>query len=281
MNPSLKKRLFVIPAVAVILALLLTASILASYYPLIISRYSLGCVKAKNNINIVIIADLHDSSFGKDNERLIEKVKQQKPDLILTVGDMISDYREDYSYLSSLYANLSDIAPTYCSLGNHEQSHPESEKIKEILSRHANLLDNEYTEITVNGTDIRIGGLIDYHPDNEDLNAFIREFADTDKFTLLMSHCPEYYIWGVDEVKIDLMVSGHTHGGQVILPFAGGVFAPEQGYFPYYDYGIFDEESTTLVITRGLGSSKQRVPRFNNPPEIVSLTISPEVSYEQ
>lgn len=278
---KLKNKTIIVLIAFVTLCVCILLNVVLSYQKLVFTTYYLDTNRISNNINLVLLSDLHDSSFGKDNERLIEKVKQQKPDLILTVGDMISDYREDYSYLTSLYANLSDIAPTYCSLGNHEQSHPESEKIKEILSRHANLLDNEYTEITVKGTDIRIGGLMDYHPDNEDLNAFIREFADTDKFTLLMSHCPEYYIWGVDEVKVDLMVSGHTHGGQIILPFAGGVFAPEQGYFPYYDYGIFDEESTTLVITRGLGSSKQRVPRFNNPPEIVSLTISPEVSYEQ
>ncbi len=281
MNQSLKKRLFAICAIVVVLGLLLTASVLVSYYPLSISQYSLDCIKAENDINVVIIADLHDSSFGKENQRLLEKVSRCQPDLILTVGDMVSNYTEDYSYLITLYSGLSEIAPTYCSLGNHEQSHPDSEKIKEILGSHANLLHNEYIEITVKGTDIRIGGLMDYHPDKDDLNAFIRDFADTDKFTLLLSHCPEYYIWGVDEVKIDLMVSGHTHGGQVILPFAGGAFAPEQGWWPYFDYGIFHEENATLVITRGLGSSKQRVPRFNNPPEIISLTLSPEVNYEQ
>lgn len=263
-----------------ILLFLLLANFLISYQMLQINNYGFSDASIENNINLAVIADLHDSSFGEGNKELISKVKEQKPDVIFTVGDMISDYIEDYSYLDSLYEELSQIAPVYSSLGNHELSHPESDEIKKILRKHSTLLDNEYTEVSINGTDMRIGGLMGYHPSKDDLNEYIRDFADTDKFTLLLSHCPEYYFWGVDEVKIDLMVSGHTHGGQVILPFAGGVYAPEQGWWPEYDYGVFYEENATLVITRGLGSSKQKVPRFNNPPEILCLTLSPEADHE-
>lgn len=253
--------------------------LLVSYYALYLTENK-AYVKIINNTNLIILSDLHDSSFGKNNAKLIDKVRQCEPDVIFTVGDMVSEYNKDYSYLSPLYQSLAEIAPVYCSLGNHELSHPESEKIKGILKEHATLLDNEYTETNINGTDVRIGGLMGYHPDNVELNEFVRDFADTEKFTLLLSHCPEYYVWGVDEVKIDLMISGHTHGGQVIVPFKGGLYAPEQGYFPYYDYGVFYEENTTLVITRGLGTSKQKVPRFNNPPEILCLTLEPEVQNE-
>lgn len=263
-----------------ILLFLLLANFLISYQMLQINNYGFSDASIENNINFVVVADLHDSSFGEGNKELISKVKEQKPDVIFTVGDMISDYIEDYSYLDSLYEGLSEIAPVYSSLGNHELSHPESDEIKKILRKHSTLLDNEYTEVSINGTDMRIGGLMGYHPSKDELNEYIRDFADTDKFTVLLSHCPEYYFWGVDEVKIDLMLSGHTHGGQVILPFAGGVYAPEQGWWPEYDYGVFYEENATLVITRGLGSSKQKVPRFNNPPEILCLTLTPEADYE-
>lgn len=256
------------------------ASTLISYHTLNITHHSIASLEVSDAINIVLLSDLHESGFGKDNTRLIQKVREQSPDLIFTVGDMVNGDTEDFSYLAPLYDSLSEIAPTYSSLGNHELSNPHIEEIRELLSTHSNFLDNQYTEINVNGTDIRLGGLMGYHPANEEIKAFVADFADTDKFTLLLSHCPEYYTWGVDEVKIDLMVSGHTHGGQVILPFIGGVYAPEQGYFPEFDYGVFYEENATLVITRGLGSSKQPVPRFNNPPEIISLTLSPEVSYE-
>ena len=263
-----------------IIVLACAVSIFISYYSLQIAGNKVNFNKINNDTQIVLLADLHDSSFGEGNKELISKVKEQKPDVIFTVGDMISDYIEDYSYLDSLYEGLSEIAPVYSSLGNHELSHPESDEIKKILRKHSTLLDNEYTEVSINGTDMRIGGLMGYHPSKDDLNEYIRDFADTDKFTVLLSHCPEYYFWGVDEVKIDLMLSGHTHGGQVILPFAGGVYAPEQGWWPEYDYGVFYEENATLVITRGLGSSKQKVPRFNNPPEILCLTLTPEADYE-
>ncbi len=264
-------------AIILIALILCIISIAVSYTSLVTTKYSLTSTDTAEGISFVLLSDLHDSSFGKDNARLIKKVRECNPDLIFTVGDMVSEYNENYSYLSSLYEDLSEIAPTYCSLGNHELSHPDSEKIKEILREHANFLDNEYTEINVKGTDIRLGSLSGYHPAIEELNEYIRDFADTDKFTLLLSHCPEYYFWGVDKVKIDLMVSGHTHGGQVILPFKGGAYAPEQGWWPKFDYGVFYEENATLVITRGLGSSKQSVPRFNNPPEVLCLTLTPEV----
>lgn len=255
-------------------------SIFISYHALGVTEYSVSSAKISEDISIAVISDLHESEFGKDNSRLIQKVRECNPDLIFTVGDMVNGSTEDFSYLAPLYSSLSEIAPTYSSLGNHEISNPHLEEIKEILRKHSNFLDNQYIETSVNGTDIRLGSLSGYHPQIAELNDYIKDFADTDKFTLLLSHCPEYYVWGVDEHKIDMMISGHTHGGQVILPFVGGVYAPEQGYFPEFDYGVFHEENATLVITRGLGSSRQPAPRLNNPPEIISLTLSPEVSYE-
>ena len=257
--------------------MLFLTSLITGCYSLDVKEFRVSLTKISDSINIILLSDLHDSRFGKDNEKLIQKVKGCEPDVIFTVGDMVSNYNEDYSYLDTLYEDLAEIAPVYCSLGNHESSHPESDKIREILKSHAVLLENEYMDVTLNGNEIRLGGLSDYHPSFENLNEYLKDFADTEKFTLLLSHCPEYYIWGVDEVKIDLMLSGHTHGGQVIIPFKGGLYAPEQGYFPKYDYGVFYEENTTLVITRGLGTSKQALPRFNNPPEVLCLTLTPEV----
>ncbi|MBR3987934.1 MAG: metallophosphoesterase [Clostridia bacterium] len=276
-NKHKKTALTILLAFVAFILILCVAGIAVSYFSLKTTHYNICLSGINTPVSCVVLSDLHDSSFGKDNEKLIRKVKDCNPDVIFTVGDMVSEYCEDYSYLSSLYDSLSEIAPTYCSLGNHERSHPEFSEIRQILSEHATLLDNRYIDLNLKGNEIRLGGLMGYHPDSEHLNDYIRDFADTDRFTLLLSHCPEYYTWGVDEVKIDLMVSGHTHGGQVVLPFKGGLFAPEQGYFPHYDYGVFYEENATMVISRGLGSSRQAVPRFNNPPEIVSLTLTPEV----
>lgn len=255
-------------------------SLILSTFALKTTEYTIKNEKIDEDIRIVVLSDLHDSTFGKDNKRLIEKVRKEKPDLILTVGDMLSNTTKDYSHLPRLYKALGEIAPVYCSFGNHETSHPETDRISEILRENATLLRNEYTEINVKGCEIRIGGLEGYHPQKTELDDFLKDFAHTERYTLLLCHSPEHYIWGVDNVKTDLMVSGHTHGGQVILPFKGGLYAPEQGYFPYFDYGVFYEESSTLVISKGLGTSKKPIPRFNNIPEVLSITLSPEVDYE-
>lgn len=256
-------------------------SLLLSTFALKTTDYTVENPKIGENIRIVVLSDLHSSRFGKDNKRLIEKVKKQNPDLIFTVGDMLNNNTIDFSYLSTLYKSLGEIAPVYCTFGNHETSHPDTKKIHEIISEHAVLLRNDYREITVKDCEIRIGGLEDYHPSRTELDDFLKDFADTHKLTLLICHCPEHYTWGADNVKTDLMVSGHTHGGQIIIPFKGGLFAPEQGYFPHFDYGVFHEENSTLVISKGLGTSDKPIPRFNNIPEILSLTLSPEVNYEQ
>lgn len=250
-------------------------SIIISVCGLVTTNYSLTSQKLNNNLNVIILTDLHTASFGKNNERLIEKIRREAPDLILTVGDMVNYETEDFSCLSLLYRQLSQIAPTYSSLGNHEFSNPHLEEIKELLRANSFFLDNEYIETEIKGTRLRIGGLMGYLPDDEKLNSFLKDFESTDRFKLLLMHCPEYYIWGVNNFSSDLTVCGHTHGGQVILPFTGGIYAPEQGFFPYFDYGVYEEKGTTLLISRGLGSSNQPAPRFNNIPEIINLTLSP------
>jgi len=276
----LKKAVLCTALLLLIIILAGIISLFASYKLLTVSSQSVSHQKLLQNINAVVISDLHGSSFGKENKRLVNKIAKLDPDVIFTVGDMLNNDTKDLTALESLYKNLADIAPVYSSLGNHEIKNPKLEEIKGILQSYSTFLHNEYIEADINGTHMRIGALASYHPSLDDLNEYLRDFADTDKFTVLLSHCPEYYFWGVNKVKIDLMLSGHTHGGQVIVPFKGGLFAPEQGWWPRYDYGIFHEEMATVVVTRGLGSSKQKAPRFNNPPEILSLTLTPEAAYE-
>lgn len=258
---------------AVIVALS-SVGVFVSYKLLTVTNSRVVNHKLSEDTRIVLLSDLHDSSFGKGNGRLIEKVRKLEPDVIFTVGDMVNSDTVDFSSFEALYRGLCEIAPVYSALGNHELDNPYLEKIEEILKEHTTFLHNEYIEVNLNGNNVRLGSLAAYHPDLDNLNEYLRDFADTDKFTILLSHCPEYYFWGVDEVGVDLMLSGHTHGGQVIIPFKGGLYAPEQGYFPKYDYGVFYEEMATLVVSRGLGSSSQAVPRFNNPPEILCLTLT-------
>lgn len=273
---KLYKKFAVICACIIIIALLSGISLYLSYHALVVTEYTISSDKITEDIGIVMLSDLHDSQFGEENSKLIAKVSTLKPDLILVLGDMVSNYTEDISHLNPLYSALSDIAPTYCVEGNHEQSNEKYEEIKKIMAENTEgFFDAEYQDIVVKGNDIRIGGIAFYLGWDEEYNAFAENFANTDSFKLILYHHPEYYIWGMDEYDIDLTLSGHTHGGQVILPFAGGIYAPEQGYFPEYDFGHFSSENGDIVISRGLGSSKQPVPRFNNPPEIVCITLTP------
>ena len=262
--------------------LLCLVSIFASYRFIRVTHFSITGSQLNESVKIVLLADLHDSTFGNDNSRLLQKVKAEEPDLICVAGDMLSYYTEDYGYLESLYSSLSAIAPTYCSLGNHEIYHEDFDKIKEIMSSNTDgLLEFGYVDINIKGTDIRIGGLSLYFYNHPKHNTFVEDFSSTDSYKILLHHQPEYYLWGIEDYDIDLCLSGHTHGGQVIVPFMGGIYAPEQGWWPEYDHGLFSEENgNNLIITRGLGSSSQPAPRFNNIPEIVSITLSAEESYE-
>lgn len=270
---------------AALLCVLFAASCIAavfvnlynSHHSLEVTRYFVSSSKISEEINIAVISDLHCNELGKNNSHLFEKTKELNPDLILVIGDMVDDDTEDISFLEDFYSSLSSIAPTYCSLGNHEENNPNAEEIKEIIeSNTQGLLDMEYRDIYIKGNELRLSGIGNTSYFQFSFDEFMRNFSLTDRFTLLLSHHPEYYLWNFHKLPIDLTLSGHTHGGQVILPFSGGLYAPEQGYSPEYDYGQYEFENGTLIISRGLGTSQEPIPRFNNPPELLHITLTPE-----
>ena len=159
--------------------------------------------------------------------------------------------------------------------------------IKELEDVGVTVLDKAYEDIEINGNTIRIGGMYAYAFGLNDFNSvdkdtmeegvydFLCDFQDTDNYKIMMAHRPDSFIFGnASEVwDIDLVVSGHTHGGQVVLPFLGGLYVGDQGFFPEYDKGLFDLNKIKILITSGLGAGKQKLPRFNNVPEIVNLKL--------
>ena len=208
-----------------------------------------------SEVRAVVISDLHNHSFGGGNHELAEKIRG---------------------------------APVYYALGNHEleymaAGHPELEE--ELEAAGAVVLDKEYTDIEINGMQIRLGGMYDYafglNGDNdalaapEDTLTFLQDFQDTDRIKVMLSHRPDSFIFG-DASKVwdvDLVISGHNHGGQVVIPFLGGLFGGDQGWFPEYVHGMNEKDGIRIFETAGLGSDRQKLPRFNNPPEIAVLTI--------
>lgn len=241
-------------------------------------------------MKVAIISDLHETEFGKDNSRLVTKIRNQEPDIILAVGDFINKESKNTDILISLMEQLVDVAPTFFSLGNHEMDYIENNSNKfqsDIENIGVHIMDNDFLDIEIRGETIRIGGIYKYAfsgggvPEDEylvsDVYTCLTEYQETDNLKIMMAHRPDSFIFdkAYENWDIDVVVSGHNHGGQIIIPFVGGLYGGDQGWFPDYVSGVHELGNMTMVITRGLGSDKQKLPRINNLPEILVLTIKP------
>lgn len=282
----MKKRImYILLIFLIILFLIISYFIYISYYNIDITEYKISSSKINNNVNIVMIADVHDQNCRVKDE-IVDRIEQLKPDIILCVGDIIDNESESDKSIIEFLNSLSEISDVYMSLGNHELEYPDSKQlIEDIKNTGAKVLDKEYQDIVVNGNTIRIGGMYDYAFSQEtgdidqetmksDVYNFLTGMKQPSSFQLMMAHRPDSFIFGkAYKWDFDLVVSGHYHGGQVILPYVGGLYAPELGWFPEVDYGHYKLKDMDMIVTRGISSSDETFPRFNNPPEIVSITL--------
>jgi uncharacterized protein len=271
---------------AIILVLFVTLVIWGIYCDntIAITNYCVNNTKNDAKLKFVVITDLHNKEYGEKNADLAELVKEQNPDFIAVCGDMVNRGDSDTTKMKDVLEKLSKIAPTYCCLGNHERDNAAkfgTDFKSETDSTGAVLLDNEYIKFTKNGKSVLIGGMSDYPyyefytPDDDVPSRTLwEEFAEKAKnnFTILLHHQPEYIAEDAKKTDIDLIVCGHTHGGQIQLPFIGGVIAPNQGLFPKYDKGEFDLGGTKMIVCAGL-SNTVFIPRINNQVELGVVTI--------
>ena len=280
----------IILTILIILVGFIVINIWVSSNCLVIRNYTTNVSRSiGKTIRAVVISDLHDHQFGSNNKRLVEKIAGLEPDIIFMDGDMLNSDSDNSSVPSSLVQQLRDIAPVYYSLGNHENAyisngHPDF--INQLEESGAVVLDKTYVDIEVEGIPIRLGGMYDYAfglNGNNDAAAapddtlnFLQDFQNTDRLKIMLAHRPDSFIFG-DASKVwdvDLVISGHNHGGQVVLPFLGGLYGGDQGFFPEYIHGMYEKDNFQMFVTSGLGSDRQKLPRFNNPPEIAVLSIS-------
>ena len=285
-----KKRnwLKVICALLFILVIGLALSIYASYDCLTVREYTYSTEKVSQGLTLVVLSDLHGHEFGKGNEKLAWRVAEQKPDIILLDGDFLNEDSQDESVATELIHNLHEIAPVYYALGNHEITYMENghpDLLQKIDEAGATWLKRTYVDVEVKGQALRIGGMYDYAfgLDGEDsaeavdseVGSFLKEYQDTEYIKIMLSHRPDSFIFGnASSVwKVDLVVSGHDHGGQVVLPVLGGVFGGDQGYFPEYIHGMYQKDQMHIFVTSGLGSYGEILPRINNVPEIAVIHI--------
>lgn len=278
-----------------LLLILLTVYVLGSLWVsknhLIVRKFTVHTGGNETGFRAVVIGDLHNHEFGEENETLVKTIEEQNPDLILMAGDMLNADSASPAVPVTLIEQLKNIAPVYYALGNHEIEYMEQtgeDLTKELTAAGAVVLDKAYVDLATEGVSIRLGGMYDYafgtdmetgenlaSAAPEDTVAFLQEFQDTDRLKIMLSHRPDSFIFGdASEVwDVDLVISAHDHGGQVVLPFLGGVYGGDQGWFPKYIHGLYQKEKIQLFVTSGLGTNRELVPRFNNPPEIAVLTI--------
>ncbi len=278
----------------VILAFVLIITITATIFSNVcikISEYTINLSELSGSARVVVISDLHGKEYGRDNARLLAKISEQKPDAIFVVGDMLndSDTENGFSKTKNLLVALLDIAPVYFSYGNQEKEYSGDiidGFVNTIKENGIIVLDDYFTDCEINDQKIRIGGTMGYafpfgrtkeEFESSDEYSFLKDMEKTDSPTIVLAHMPDTFIFnGAHNYwdNIDLVVSGHTHGGVLRLPFAGGLYAPMQGFFPEYDYGFYMlGEKMQMVITSGLSGYKF-IPRFLNLPEICVLNLT-------
>lgn len=232
---------------------------------------------------IALITDLHNDEIGENNAVLLEKLRKEQPDMIAIVGDIVDCYDTDIEIAIDFAAKAVQIAPTYYVTGNHEAFVTSYSQLESLLTEAGILvLHDEYILLEKNNDSICLIGLddpsfkVDYFTGDSVVvieDALTELVPESDSFNVLLSHRPELFEVYVDH-NIDLVLSGHAHGGQFRLPFIGGLYAPNQGIFPEYDAGLFTKYGTNMIVSRGIGNSKFPY-RFNNRPEIIIVELQP------
>ena len=236
-----------------------------------------------DGFRIVQVSDLHNAKFGEDNGKLIELIKCATPDLIAITGDLVDSRKTDLKTALRFAKQAAQIAPVYYVTGNHEARIAECETLKdELRNLGVIVLENTAVGIERNGEVVSLIGVDDPSFETDylfgDAEAVMRErlagLTTKNTFTVLLSHRPELFSCYAEH-EIDLVLSGHAHGGQFRLPFVGGLVAPNQGLFPKYDAGRFVSERTTMIVSRGIGNSILPF-RINNRPEVVLVELKCE-----
>ena len=278
----------------IIILLALCAAILAALLvwgawestALVLTRYTVQSQelpKAFDGFRIAQVSDLHNTEFGKDNEKLLAMLREAQPDIIAITGDLYDSRNTNISIALAFAEQAMEIAPCYYVTGNHEnRSEEDYAQLKTgLLELGVVVLENEKVELHRDGASITICGIMDpsFEADywrvmEEDvLNEHLPNLQ-SEGFTVLLSHRPEHMELYV-RYGFDLALTGHVHGGQVRLPWIGGLYGPGQGMFPKYDAGLFAEGDTQMVVSRGIGNSVIPL-RFNNRPEVVLITLNPQ-----
>lgn len=282
-----KKRTSIILAVVAAILFALIAWIIWGNTALELNTYTISSSKLPQSFDgyrIAHVSDLHNAEMGKNNEKLSTMLRDADPDMIAITGDLVDSRNTDIEVALQFVREAVKIAPCYYVTGNHEARISEYDELKEAMeAAGVTVLKDAQTEISLTGEFITLIGVNDpsYQTDylfgdaKTVMNTKLEELhTEQDRFTILLSHRPELFDSYADH-SIDLVLSGHAHGGQFRLPFIGGLVAPNQGLFPEYDAGIYTEGNTNMLVSRGIGNSILPF-RINNRPEVILIELQAE-----
>ena len=278
-----KKRIIVL---AVVAAVLLTLIIWTAWgnTALELNTYTISSDRlpeAFDGYRIAHVSDLHNAEMGKDNEKLLDMLRETEPDIIAITGDIIDSRNTNIDIALQFTKAAMEIAPCYYVTGNHEARISKYDELKEgMIELGVAVLEDGRIELEQSGKTISLLGVKDpsfqtdyLFGDSETvMQGKLQEIINEEEtYTILLSHRPELFEV-YRESKVDLVLSGHAHGGQFRLPFVGGLVAPNQGLFPKYDAGLYTEENTNMIVSRGIGNSILPF-RFNNRPEVILIEL--------
>ncbi len=302
-------KIVCIAAFLLLAACILVWFTLRSYRHLVVTEVTIESSKTVNPVRFIYIADLHENVFGDNNQQFYDQIEELDPDFILIGGDIINWTSENDEYAVEVIGKLAGLSDVYFSIGNHEIEYlhlrneirfsgldrndssltlaetDENGFIRRIERAGATVIQKNWVDLEINGTKLRIGGsyegMFSLDPENPQdtmlrgMYAYLTDFQNTDSLKLYMTHRPYSFLGGNGSSlwDLDVVLCGHEHAGQVVLPILGGLFSRERGFFPKYTHGVFDLDGTTLIVTSGIGSDDELLPRFNNLPEVVLVTI--------
>ena len=282
-----KKKKFIFPAVVAIVLVALVIGIAWGNTALELNTYTISSSKLPQSFDgyrIAHVSDLHNTEMGKNNEKLLAMLRDADPDMIAITGDLIDSRNTDIEVALKFVREAVKIAPCYYVTGNHEARVNEYGELKAGMeTAGVTVLEDVRTEISMEGATITLIGVNDpsYQTDylfgdsETVLNTKLEKLhTENGEFTVLLSHRPELFDTYADH-GLDLVLSGHAHGGQFRLPFFGGLVAPNQGFFPEYDAGIYTEGNTNMLVSRGVGNSILPF-RINNRPEVILIELKAE-----
>ena len=280
-----KKKKIIILSIVAVLLLLLIVWVAWENKALELNSYTVASDELPDSFigfYIAQVSDLHNAEMGKDNEKLVSMLAEADPDIIVITGDMIDSRNTKVDVALSFAEQAVKIAPCYYVTGNHEARVDEYSDLKDgLLELGVIILEDARVDIELSGEIITLIGVDDpnfqtdylFGDDETVMKSKLDELTSEEVgYTVLLSHRPELFDIYV-ESGVDLIFSGHAHGGQFRIPFIGGVVAPNQGVFPKYDAGIFTEGNTNMVVSKGVGNSI--IPfRVNNRPEVILIELT-------